>query len=49
MELQLDRGILLRVLAADEGGAALQVEYGNLCLLCPTDSHPRSSTAPAGV
>ncbi len=40
MELQLDRGILLRVLAADEGGAALQVEYGNLCLLWPNGFAP---------
>ncbi|HWR66943.1 MAG TPA: ComEC/Rec2 family competence protein [Bellilinea sp.] len=33
--LQLDEGVILHVLAVDEEYAALQLEYGNLCLIWP--------------
>ncbi|MHB1121062.1 MAG: ComEC/Rec2 family competence protein, partial [Bellilinea sp.] len=39
-ELRLDREVTLRVLTAGEEGAALQVAYGNLCVLWPNGFSP---------
>jgi len=39
-ELQLDQGVTLRLLAADAEGAALQLEYENLCVLWPNGFSP---------
>lgn len=39
-QLQLDEGVLLHVLAVDADHAALQVEYGNLCLVWPEGFSP---------
>ncbi|MHB8193925.1 MAG: ComEC/Rec2 family competence protein [Bellilinea sp.] len=39
-ELRLDQAVTLKVLAADEERAALQVEYGNLCVLWPNGFSP---------
>lgn len=39
-ELQLDRGVTLRVLTADKDRAALQLTYENLCVLWPNGFSP---------
>lgn len=38
--LQLDEGVILQVLAVDGEYAALQLEYGNLCLIWPGQYSP---------
>ncbi|MFA5835494.1 MAG: ComEC/Rec2 family competence protein [Bellilinea sp.] len=39
-QLQLDEGVLLQVLAVDADHAALQLEYGNLCVIWPEGFSP---------
>jgi len=41
-EVQLDGGVMLRVLSEREGQAALQIEHGNLCILWPGESTPQA-------
>lgn len=39
-QLQLDEGVMLQVLALDAEQAALQLEYGNLCVIWPVGFSP---------
>jgi len=41
-EVQLDGGVMLRLLTVRDGQAALQIEHGNLCVLWPAEASLQS-------